>query len=50
MADILTLDPKQISDVLARTIASYKAEVGVEEVGEVISAGDGIARIKGLPN
>jgi len=50
MPETLTLDPKQISDVLQRAIASYKAEVGVEEVGEVIDCGDGIARIKGLPN
>ncbi len=50
MPETLTLDPKQISDVLQRAIASYKAEVSVEEVGEVIDCGDGIARIKGLPN
>jgi len=50
MADTLTLDSKQISNVLQHAIASYKAEVGVEEVGEVITCGDGIARVKGLPN
>ncbi|HTS19194.1 MAG TPA: F0F1 ATP synthase subunit alpha [Verrucomicrobiae bacterium] len=50
MPDSLTLDPKQISDVLKRSIAGYKAEVSVQEVGEVIDCGDGIARIKGLPN
>jgi len=50
MPELLTLDPKQISETLRRTISQYKAEVGVEEVGEVIEAGDGIARIKGLPN
>jgi F-type H+-transporting ATPase subunit alpha len=50
MADILTLDSKQISDVLQRSISRFKAEVSVQEVGEVIYCGDGIARIKGLPN
>ena len=50
MADILTFDAKQISDVLKRSISEYKAEVTVQEVGEVIDCGDGIARIKGLPN
>ncbi|HVM59781.1 MAG TPA: F0F1 ATP synthase subunit alpha [Verrucomicrobiae bacterium] len=50
MPDSLTLDPKQISDVLKRSIADYRAEVSVQEVGEVIDCGDGIARIKGLPN
>jgi F-type H+-transporting ATPase subunit alpha len=50
MADTLTLDSQHISDVLHRAVAGYKAEVGVEEIGEVIDCGDGIARIKGLPN
>ena len=50
MADALTLNSKQISDVLKRSISEYKAEVSVQEVGEVIDCGDGIARIKGLPN
>ncbi len=50
MPDTLSLDPKQISDVLRRSISEYKSEVNVQEVGEVIDCGDGIARIKGLPN
>jgi F-type H+-transporting ATPase subunit alpha len=50
MPDTLTLDPKQISDILKRSISQYKSEVSVQEVGEVIECGDGIARIKGLPN
>jgi len=50
MPDTLSLDPKQISDVLRRSISEYKADVTVQEVGEVIDCGDGIARIKGLPN
>jgi F-type H+-transporting ATPase subunit alpha len=50
MADPLTLDPKQISDTLKRSISQYKSEVSVQEVGEVIECGDGIARVKGLPN
>jgi F-type H+-transporting ATPase subunit alpha len=50
MPDTLTFDPQQISDVLKRSISEYKAEVTVQEVGEVIDCGDGIARIKGLPN
>jgi F-type H+-transporting ATPase subunit alpha len=50
MPEILSVDSKKISDVLRRSIERYKAEISVEEVGEVIEAGDGIARIKGLPN
>jgi F-type H+/Na+-transporting ATPase subunit alpha len=50
MPDTFTFDPKQISDVLHRSVSQYKSEVSVEEIGEVIECGDGIARIKGLPN
>jgi F-type H+-transporting ATPase subunit alpha len=50
MPDTLSFDSKQISDVLKRIISEYKSEVSVQEVGEVIDCGDGIARIKGLPN
>src|SRR5712671_2065709 len=50
MPETLSLDSKHISDVLRRSITNYKADVNVEEVGEVLEAGDGIARVKGLPN
>ena len=50
MSETLSFDPKQISDVLRRSVSQYKSEVSVEEVGEVMEDGDGIARIKGLPN
>jgi F-type H+-transporting ATPase subunit alpha len=50
MPDILSLDSQHISDVLRRNVSQFKSEVSVEEVGEVIEDGDGIARIKGLPN
>ncbi len=50
MADILTLDSKQISDVLRKSISEFKSEVTVQEVGEVLECGDGIARVSGLPN
>jgi F-type H+-transporting ATPase subunit alpha len=50
MPETLTLNSQNISDVLNRNISQFKAEVGVQEVGEVIECGDGIARVKGLPN
>ena len=50
MADISTLDSKQISDVLRKSINEFKSEVTVQEVGEVLECGDGIARVSGLPN
>ena len=50
MPDTLTLDSKQISDVLRKSISEFKSEVTVQEVGEVLECGDGIARVSGLPN
>ncbi len=50
MPDTFTLDPKQISDVLRKNVNEFKSEVTVQEVGEVLECGDGIARVKGLPN
>ncbi len=46
----LKLDPTAISAVIRKHIQESKIAVGMEEVGEVIEAGDGIARIKGLPS
>ena len=48
MPEVFSFNSKQIADVLQRNIREYKTEVGVEEVGEVIEAGDGIARVFGL--
>jgi F-type H+-transporting ATPase subunit alpha len=50
MPDLITLQPKEISELLRRSIAEYKTELSLEEIGEVIEAGDGIARVRGLPN
>ena len=50
MPEILSLNSKQIADALQRSVRDYRAEVGIEEVGEVVEAGDGIVRVKGLPN
>ncbi len=38
----------EITKVLKEQIGDYEAHVGVSEVGTVVSAGDGIARIHGL--
>ena len=42
-------DPKSIADALRRNVEEYKPSTEREEVGRVIEAGDGIARVKGLP-
>jgi len=45
MANIKT---DEISKILREQIANYEQTVSVDEVGSVISVGDGIARIYGL--
>ncbi len=46
----IKFEPEEISSILKKQIETYQIAVEMEEVGEVIEAGDGIARIKGLPN
>jgi len=47
--DEMNLDPKEIAEALRRNVESFKPSVEREEVGRVVEAGDGIARVKGLP-
>jgi len=46
----LTLKPDEIGKALRRYVEDYKRGVEAEQVGFVREAGDGIARITGLPN
>jgi F-type H+-transporting ATPase subunit alpha len=47
----LTIRPDEIRDALARFVEEYEpADVAREEVGTVTEAGDGIARVEGLPS
>jgi len=41
---------KQIAGDLQKQIESFEPEVGVSDIGTVVEAGDGIARVKGLAN
>ena len=45
----LTFDPQSIAEALRRNVESWSPSVEREEVGRVMEAGDGIARVKGLP-
>ncbi|MCX8118406.1 MAG: F0F1 ATP synthase subunit alpha [Desulfobacterota bacterium] len=45
----MKIKPEEISAILRRHIEQYQIKTEAEEIGEVIEAGDGIARIKGLP-
>ncbi|MBN1675136.1 MAG: F0F1 ATP synthase subunit alpha [Kiritimatiellae bacterium] len=43
------IDAQEITRVLEENLRDFSVPLGVEEVGEVVEAGDGIARISGLP-
>ena len=47
--DELNFDPKDIAEALRKNVESFTPSVEREEVGRVVEAGDGIARVKGLP-
>ena len=46
----MDIKPSEISDILKREIRNFGVEAQVAEVGQVLSVGDGIARIYGLDN
>ena len=47
----LTIRPEEIRDALDKMAQSYAPETATrEEVGIVVSSGDGIARVEGLPS
>src|SRR5450432_58113 len=47
----LTIRPEEIRDALERFVSSYTPDVASrEEIGRITAAGDGIARIEGLPS
>ncbi len=46
----LTIRPEEIRDAIARHVEAYSPETTREEVGTVVEAGDGIARVEGLPS
>ena len=46
----MEIRPAEISDILKQQIASFDTESNVAETGQVLSVGDGIARIFGLQN
>jgi len=46
----MNIQPAEISSILKREIENFGAEAEVSEVGQVLSVGDGIARVYGLDN
>ncbi|MET0802170.1 MAG: F0F1 ATP synthase subunit alpha, partial [Actinomycetota bacterium] len=45
----VNIDPASIAEALRRNVESWQPSVDREEVGRVISVGEGIARVSGLP-
>jgi F-type H+/Na+-transporting ATPase subunit alpha len=45
----LTIKPEEVAEVLKKYVESFHPSLEHEQVGRVINAGDGIARISGLP-
>src|SRR5215470_14390395 len=46
----MTIQPAEISAILKEQIKNFGSEAEVSEVGQVLSVGDGIARVYGLDN
>ena len=46
----MDIRPAEISDILKKQISGFDADANVTEVGQVLSVGDGIARVYGLAN
>jgi F-type H+-transporting ATPase subunit alpha len=46
----MEIRPAEISEILKKQIASFDTETDVAETGQILSVGDGIARVFGLAN
>src|SRR5271166_280661 len=46
----MEIRPAEISEILKKQIAAFDTEADVAETGQVLSVGDGIARVFGLQN
>src|SRR3977135_504431 len=48
--ELMEIRPSEISSILKEQIKNFGQEAEVSEVGQVLSVGDGIARVYGLDN
>ena len=44
----MNFKPESITELLKQQIADYQTDINVDDIGTVISLGDGIAHISGL--
>lgn len=47
---LAAMDPAEVSSIIEDRIVNYQQKVNLDEVGRVLSIGDGIARVYGLNN
>ncbi len=45
-----TINPAEVSDIIKKQIEGFNTETQFDEVGTVLTIGDGIARIYGMQN
>jgi len=50
VAESLQINPEEITSILKAFVDDYQTAVEVEQVGQVVEVGDGIARVAGLPD
>lgn len=50
MSTELTIRPEEIREAIERNLAEYQPTTSRDEVGWVVEAGDGIARVEGMPS
>ena len=48
--ELMEIRPSEISSILKEQIRNFGQEAEVSEIGQVLSVGDGIARVYGLDN
>src|SRR5260370_13566585 len=48
--ELMEIRPSEISSILKEQIKNFGQEAEVSEIGQVLSVGDGIARVYGLDN
>ena len=46
----MTMRPEEITNIIKERIAGFETRLQVDEVGTVLTVGDGVARIFGLKN
>ena len=46
----MTIKPEEITNIIKERISNFETRLQVDEVGTVLTVGDGVARVFGLKN